>query len=283
MPLSSLSYEMSELVDRFSWLICDSIHVFLPNTDNIRILTSLQKRHNGLSSVSNHQPHDCLLNRLFMRRSKKRSKFRVTGLCAGNSPVTVAWRQTLETTRFFKGLRWPVNSPHKWPVTRKMFPFDDVIMWLGSGDKNTICSCFSREISYNLHLVCLTNFKSHQPEGPMKFSNWQVTESFHGSCMFSLHLWTNFSWSHRTHVDKIWGGFLSLARSKPRLCSANHRTGYFSNLDCDWLSIDWVYSKQESENRPWSVLRAKKHGKAEGPIKNYRPALGFTMQCKLKT
>ena len=24
--------------------------------------------------------------------------------------------------------RWPVNSSHKWPVTRKMFPFDDVIM-----------------------------------------------------------------------------------------------------------------------------------------------------------
>ena len=24
--------------------------------------------------------------------------------------------------------RWPVNSPHKWPVTRKMFLFDDVIM-----------------------------------------------------------------------------------------------------------------------------------------------------------
>ena len=24
--------------------------------------------------------------------------------------------------------RWPVNSPHKWPVTRKMLPFDDVIM-----------------------------------------------------------------------------------------------------------------------------------------------------------
>ena len=24
--------------------------------------------------------------------------------------------------------RGPVNSPHKWPVMRKMFPFDDVIM-----------------------------------------------------------------------------------------------------------------------------------------------------------
>ena len=66
-------------------------------------------RHNGHDSVSNHQPHGCLLNRLFRRRSKKTSKLRVTGLCVGNSPG-------------------PVNSPHKVPDTRKMFPFDDVIM-----------------------------------------------------------------------------------------------------------------------------------------------------------
>ena len=45
-----------------------------------------QWRHN--SGVSNHQPHHCLLSRLFRRRSKKTSKLRVTGLCAGNSPVT---------------------------------------------------------------------------------------------------------------------------------------------------------------------------------------------------
>ena len=32
---------------------------------------------------------------------------------------------------FVRGIhRGPVNSPHKWPVTRKMFPFDDVIMHL---------------------------------------------------------------------------------------------------------------------------------------------------------
>ena len=49
---------------------------------------SLQWRHKGRDSVSNHQPHDCLLNRLFRRRSKKTSKLRVTGLCAGNSPMT---------------------------------------------------------------------------------------------------------------------------------------------------------------------------------------------------
>ena len=34
---------------------------------------------------------------------------------------------------FVRGIhRGPVNSPHKWPVTRKMFPFDDVIMVYGS-------------------------------------------------------------------------------------------------------------------------------------------------------
>ena len=73
----------------------------------------LQWRHNDHDNVSNHQPPGCLLNRLFYRRSKKTSKLRVTGLCVGNSP----------------GL---VNSPHKGPVTRKMFPFGDVIMhWHG--------------------------------------------------------------------------------------------------------------------------------------------------------
>ena len=45
-------------------------------------------RHNGYDGVSNYQPHRCLLNRLFRRRSKKASKFCATGLCAGNSPVT---------------------------------------------------------------------------------------------------------------------------------------------------------------------------------------------------
>ena len=48
----------------------------------------LQWRRNMHDEVSNHQPYDCLLNRLFRRRSKKTSKLRVNGLCEGNSPVT---------------------------------------------------------------------------------------------------------------------------------------------------------------------------------------------------
>ena len=37
--------------------------------------------------------------------------------------------QSSASLAFMPGIhRWPVNSPRKWPVTRKMFPFDDVIM-----------------------------------------------------------------------------------------------------------------------------------------------------------
>ena len=51
-------------------------------------LLAFQWRHNEHDGVSNHQPRDCLLNRLFKAQiNKKTSKLRVTGLCEGNSPV----------------------------------------------------------------------------------------------------------------------------------------------------------------------------------------------------
>ena len=81
---------------------------------DVNNVCTLNWRHNDHDGVSNHKPHGCLLNRLFRRKSKKTSKLRVTGLCVGNSPG-------------------PVNSPHKGPVTRKTFPFDDVIMKRGPG------------------------------------------------------------------------------------------------------------------------------------------------------
>ena len=40
---------------------------------------------------------------------------------------------------FVRGIhRWPMNSPHKGPVTRKMFPFDDVIMSMRSVIRYTV-------------------------------------------------------------------------------------------------------------------------------------------------
>ena len=38
--------------------------------------------------------------------------------------------QSSASLAFVRGIhRGPMNFPHKWPVTQKMFPFDDVIMW----------------------------------------------------------------------------------------------------------------------------------------------------------
>ena len=152
---------------------------------------TLQWRHNGHDDVSNHQPHDCLLNRLFRRRSKETSKLRVKGLCAWNSPVSgefpaqrasnaenvsiswrhhsilrVVWLNTatigIRAMDFIPYTSWLIapiyeiatnsgltsRNPYivhislkikppftlSWqhlthlPVTRKIFPFDDVIM-----------------------------------------------------------------------------------------------------------------------------------------------------------
>ena len=62
-----------------------------------------------IDGVSNHQPHDCLLNGLFKAQIKK--------------------HQSSASLAFVRGIHWwPVNSPCKGPETRKMLPFDDVIM-----------------------------------------------------------------------------------------------------------------------------------------------------------
>ena len=80
--------------------------IWLEDKDGI---SSLQWRHNEHDGVSNHQPHDCLLNRLFMHISTKTSRLRVTGLCEGNSPVTGEFHAQ------------GASNP-------EMFSFDDVIM-----------------------------------------------------------------------------------------------------------------------------------------------------------
>ena len=77
-----------------------------------RIYLPLQWRHNARNGVSNHQPHDCLRNRLFRCRSRKTSKLRVTGLCV-------------------RGIhRWPVNSPTvEFPAQMASNAENDSIWW----------------------------------------------------------------------------------------------------------------------------------------------------------
>ena len=88
--LKYLCVSFSEIGHFRHWVSVSSVDILLIGSSHTA--NSLHWRHNGRDSVSNYQPHYCLLNRLFRRRSKK------------------------------------TNSPHKWSVTRNMFPFDDVII-----------------------------------------------------------------------------------------------------------------------------------------------------------
>ena len=67
---------------------------------------SLHWRHNERGGVSDHQPHDCLLNRLFRGRSKKPSKLRVTGLCVGNSPETGEFPAHMASNAEYVSIWW---------------------------------------------------------------------------------------------------------------------------------------------------------------------------------
>ena len=72
----------------FEGLIEDAHQLLLVEAKYGTSFLTLQWRHNERDDVSNHQPHDCLFNHLLRCRSKKTSKLRVAGLCAGKSPVT---------------------------------------------------------------------------------------------------------------------------------------------------------------------------------------------------
>ena len=90
---------------------------------DIKVMTTtehtLQWRHNGRDSDSNHQPHDCLLNSLFKRRSKKASMLCITGLCAGNSPGTSEFPAQMACNTENASIWW---RHHEW-VLHKMADF----------------------------------------------------------------------------------------------------------------------------------------------------------------
>ena len=92
-------------------------------------------RHNELDGVSNHQPHNCLLNHLFRRRLNKTSKLRITGLCEGNSPVTAqrasnvenasVWWRHHELQRFGSSL-WAPN----WTCIEDLLKFQPLKVYI---------------------------------------------------------------------------------------------------------------------------------------------------------
>ena len=114
-----------------------SVMVYQTNCSRTRrILTRfapLQWRHYGRDSVSNHLPHDCLLNVYSDADQRK--------------------HQSSASLAFVRGIhRGPVNSQRKWPVTRKMLPFDDVIISM-SQIWRALFVCLEIDLISPTHLV----------------------------------------------------------------------------------------------------------------------------------
>ena len=89
--------------------------------------------------------------------------------------------QSSASLAFVRGIhRWPVNSPHKWPVMRKMFPFNDVIM-------NTMRQGINR---YDIAIV-LPEYSSFNSR--WVYIGYSDVLYLYGSLMVTIHIncWSN--------------------------------------------------------------------------------------------
>ena len=87
-----------------------NVYFLIKSASSEKAITVITTNYNGVimgAIVSQITSLTIVFSTVYLDTDKKTSKLRVTGLCAG-------------------------NSPHKWPVTRKMFAPDDVIMKIGN-------------------------------------------------------------------------------------------------------------------------------------------------------
>ena len=128
--------------------------------------------------------------------------------------------------------RWPVNSPHKGPVTRKMFPFDDVIM-------NNLYLC--PYLWYILHILLLEG--SNIPTTPLsRACHTNCTHVY--VCIKYFPLKPNFGWQNiniahiciffqrvispmGNLVTRLLWEISKLYRADLGVCPANERRCYF--------------------------------------------------------
>ena len=128
---------LNNIISAFSCILCNNVHVFCPFSYDkfdswlechsiVGSKQSLCPRalhwcHNQRHGVSNHQPNNCLFRRLFRRIPKKTSKPRVTGLCAGNSPVTGKFPAERASNAENVPIWW---RHHEWQMRSHCISFD---------------------------------------------------------------------------------------------------------------------------------------------------------------
>ena len=225
------------------------------------LLSTLQWHIIGRDGVSNHQPYDCLLKRLFRRKSKKTSKLRFTGICA-------------------KIDRWPVNSPHKWPGTRKA---ENVSIWwrhhentwrmerskfrsnnhdLSGGDKFTVPSfnVYAFRIARVLCLVWIMQtvgallyvFVFYHQSTLSMFCTFSLAQTIHVYRL--LHYWLFSVYTDRTGSLYSPGQVISMMACSRVFVVLMYMTRFYCPQGWVDERLRFQYSSREIET-PWGVCK----------------------------
>ena len=108
---------------------CRTFHPWCPCIKTRCLTDMILLRHSSsyyLRSKTIHHYNDAIMGAIASQITSLTSVYSIV-----YSGADQRKHQSSASLAFVRGIhRGPVNSPHKWPVTRKMFPFDDVIMML---------------------------------------------------------------------------------------------------------------------------------------------------------
>ena len=124
-------------------------------------------------------------------------------LCVGNSPG-------------------PVNSPHKGPVTRKMFPFDDVIMHRG---RSMHASLNYAIVGWIRWLIAVLNAKPLS-EPMLLMANWTPGKNFSG-------IWLKIQFHTGLWIWNVWKTTVILPRPY-RVDTVCRLHSAMTAMDIDW-------------------------------------------------
>ena len=150
----------------------------------------------------------------------------ITSLTIVYSDADQRKRQSSASLAFVWGIhRWPVNSPHKWSVTRKMFPFDYVL---------TIGTYFGCKCHDFLFFVNFISWLAH------RFLSFLIQ---HISKFDPFH--QSFCWPVSWRISNSNSKSKSLLYQQPPCMKYNR--GHFDNVGYTTLHYSWSYYKHKTK------------------------------------
>ena len=166
------------------WLaVCDAAVVMIHTN------TALHWHHNGCDGVSNHQPRNCLHNRLFRRRSKKIPKLRVTGLCAGNSPVIGEFPARRASNAENVSIRWRHHEKRFWEWFRLLIPLNTTCGQITKSKQALVKPDYTNFIQICLECYLLNPVIFLWSHCCTQYSTYKICSTFSGKSDVDVMLW----------------------------------------------------------------------------------------------